>query len=195
MYIIAGQYKNRKIITPKGDDTRPTSSRLRESLFNICQTYIEDADFLDLFAGSGSVGFEALSRGARHATFVENNREAVHCINKTIESLGIENQTDVRSGDVFAILERLTKHNKSFDIIYADPPYDTHVRMKDVAQTYGSHILDIIDKGSLLKPKGSLFIEEAGGAIDTEKGYRTLILRSSRKMGRSVLHEFIKSEG
>lgn len=195
MYIIAGQYKNRKIVTPKGDDTRPTSSRLRESLFNICQTYIADVDFLDLFAGSGSVGFEALSRGAKHVTFVENNREAVSCINKTIESLGIDNQADVRSGDVFAILERLAKQQKSFDIIYADPPYDTHISMKDVAQTYGSHILDIIDNGSLLKPKGSLFIEEAGGAIDPEKNYRTLTLRSSRKMGRSVLHEYMKNEG
>jgi len=195
MYIIAGQYKNRKIVTPKGDDTRPTSSRLRESLFNICQNYIEDVDFLDLFAGSGSVGFEALSRGAKHVTFVENNRDAVNCINKTIESLEIENQADVRFGDVFAILERLTKQSKSFAIIYADPPYDTHIRMKDIDQTYGSHILDMIDNGSLLKPKGSLFIEEAGGAIDTEKRYRTLNLRSSRKMGRSVLHEYIKNEG
>ncbi len=195
MQIIAGQFKNRKIFTPKSDETRPTSGRLREALFNICQHYIENTEFLDLFAGSGAVGFEALSRGAKHVTFIESNRDAAGCINKTVESLAVEKQADVRQMDVFAGLERLAKQKKSFDIIYVDPPYDTHVRIKDVAQTYGSHILDVIDGGTLLRARGSLFIEEAGGAIDPEKSYRTLTLRSSRKMGRSVLHEFVKNEG
>lgn len=195
MHIIAGQFKNRKISTPKGEETRPTSARLRESLFNICQHYIEDAYFLDLFAGSGAVGFEALSRGAKHVTFIENDRNAVACINRTIELLDVGSQVDIRATDIFAGLERLTKQNKTYDIIYVDPPYDTHVKLKDVAQTYGSHILDLIDEGTLLKPRGSLFIEEAGGAIELDKNYRTLTLNSSRKMGRSVLHEFVKKEG
>lgn len=194
MYIIAGQFKNRKIFTPKGNDTRPTSGRLREAIFNICQHYIENAEFLDVFAGSGAVGFEALSRGAKHVTFIDNNKEAVQCITRTIESLAVDNQADVRQMEAFMGLDRLAKQKKSYDIIYVDPPYDTQVRIKDVAQTYGSHILDVIDQSELLKPNGSLFIEEAGKAIDPEKSYRTLTLRSSRKMGRSVLHEFVKKE-
>ncbi len=89
MRIIAGIYKNRNIRTPKGGNTRPTSGMLREAVFNICQASIEKAHFLDLFAGSGAMGLEALSRGAKHAVFVDNHREAIQMYQAECSGTGI----------------------------------------------------------------------------------------------------------
>src|SRR5437016_7699125 len=107
MHIIGGRYRNRTIAAPKGLATRPTSGALRESLFNICQHYIEGARFLDLFAGSGAMGLEALSRGAGHAFFIDNSRDAVNCLKGNAKKLLVEEQVTIRYGDVFQILERL----------------------------------------------------------------------------------------
>src|SRR5436305_1632219 len=103
MRIIAGTFKNRRLIAPKGDATRPTTEQLRESLFNICQHYLEGAHFLDLFAGSGAMGLEALSRGASYATFVDNNKESVGYIHANVEALKVGGHSKVICGDVFTI--------------------------------------------------------------------------------------------
>lgn len=187
MRIIAGIYRNQLLQTPKGEQTRPTASRLRESLFNICQNYIDEASFLDAFAGSGAIGFEALSRGAKHVVFIEKNKEAIRCLQKNAETLGVMSQCQILHGDVFQFLQLFQKQKKQFDIIYADPPYNT----KDLQSIiYSEKIIRLVDTGPLLTPKGSLFIEEAIEAQPTIQDLHTLYLKKARKMGTSILQEY-----
>lgn len=202
MQIISGIYRSRKILAPKGVETRPTSSRLREALFNICQGAVEGVDFLDLFAGSGAMGFEALSRGARSALFIDDSRESVRCIQSNARMLDVEGQVRVVYADVFDALKKLSKEGTAFDIIYADPPYSTLFKKQDEEVPYSTRVLEVIDEmaaagHSLLKRGGSLFIEEAvKTAAAQEKPYRHLKLRSARTMGKATLYHWVEtSEG
>lgn len=178
MEIIAGKFKNRKIITPTGLDTRPTSSRLRGALFNICQTYVEGARFLDLFAGSGAMGLEALSRGAAWATFVERDRDAVSAIRKNVMTLGVESQVSIMSGDCLQLLQRMPV-TVPFQIIYLDPPYEN----------WDHEILTLIDTTGILAKDGYLFIEEAKKPTQI---LTNLELISERNAGRSNLFQYRK---
>lgn len=201
MHIYSGQYKNRTISSPKGLQTRPTSGRLRECLFNICQGEIEGAHFLDLFAGSGAMGLEALSRGALSATFVDNSKESIRCIQMNIRALGVEKCSQVIYGDVFTILSNANSKaplaKRSFDIIYADPPYETFTN-KYSQESFSSQVIrlvdDSIDSGCpLLGSNGSLYIEDSSKVIsDEHKGYKNLVLSSSRAMGRSALQHWMR---
>ena len=146
MRILAGKYKNRLLKSPKGQKTRPTLSKVRESIFNILQNQIEGAKFLDLFAGSGAMGIEALSRGAESSVFVERDRNAVTCIKENLQALKIE--TSVFQMDVKTALKFLTKHSYSFDIIYLDPPYGLDIQP----------ILDLVPP--LLTSEGVLILEQ-----------------------------------
>ncbi len=181
MYIIGGKYKKRALVTPKSDLVRPTTSQLRESVFNICQLTIEGAQFLDLFAGSGAMGLEALSRGAQHATFVESNRQAVEAIRRNIQALGVSKQATVITLDVFKALEKFAQHAKLFDVIYVDPPY---------GKGLSEPVLTFLDMHPLLNPDGSLFIEDADLR---EPPLIHLTLHSKRAIGRARLHEYRSS--
>lgn len=196
MHIVAGTHKRKAIAVPKDCAVRPTSAKLRESLFNICQGCIEDAQFLDLFAGSGAMGLEALSRGAAHATFVDSNRESYRCIQNNLESLALSNQAQVLFGDVFIQIEKLAKQAKSYDIIFADPPYDSWINEPTRKISFSAHLLELIDQHQLLKPSGYLFIEDAHTSTPTPEGQslNTLILVSSRRMGRSNLQQYSRKE-
>jgi 16S rRNA (guanine(966)-N(2))-methyltransferase RsmD len=115
MRVIGGEFRSRLLKSVPGLDTRPTPDRLRETLFNILAPRIEGAVFADLYAGTGAVGIEALSRGAKRAIFVESNRFAVNVICENLKSLGIENRAEVRRGRVNTI---------EADIVFVDPPYE-----------------------------------------------------------------------
>lgn len=122
MRVIAGTAKGRSLIAPKGMDTRPITSKIKESLFNIWQMQIADADFLDLFAGSGSMGIEALSRGAKKVVFVEKDRRAINVIKKNLSVCNFNDKYEIYQDDVFKRITSLKKHCV-FDIIYLDPPF------------------------------------------------------------------------
>lgn len=188
MYIISGIYRRHKILVPKGMEVRPTSAKLREALFNICQNSIGGTRFLDIFAGSGAMGLEALSRGSCEAIFIENNRMAIECIKKNIEKLKVENQTKILTGDAFSQLKKLTQLGQRFDIVFADPPY----HQGGDNQSLGERILEYVDNESLLNTDGVLFLEESKTAFSGKQTLNTLILKSERKMGRSTLLEYIK---
>jgi len=125
--IIAGKYRGRRFQSPPSIETRPTSDRLREALFNILAPRIKDARFLDLCAGSGAVGIEALSRGAAHATFVDQSRRMCALIEANLEALSVdENDVAVVSIEAIEFLRRRAKkEGEPFDIIFFDPPYAT----------------------------------------------------------------------
>jgi 16S rRNA (guanine(966)-N(2))-methyltransferase RsmD len=127
MRIIAGKYRGRKLKSPPSLQTRPTSDRLRETLFNILAPRIEGARFLDLCAGSGAVGIEALSRGAAHATFVDQSRRMGALIEANLEEAGVDSdERELGCSEASAFLERRAKAGNrqgAFDLIFYDPPY------------------------------------------------------------------------
>ncbi len=118
--IIAGEYRHRKIYFTEAQGLRPTGSRIRETLFNWLQPYLYGKTCLDLFAGSGALGFEALSRGAKHVTFVEKNRQVAQQIQNNIQQLNISNAT-LLNQDFTTVISNT---NIAYDIIFLDPPYD-----------------------------------------------------------------------
>lgn len=123
MRVIAGKFRSRTLIAPRGLDTRPTSDRLRETLFNVLAPRIEGAVFLDLYAGSGANGIEALSRGAECVVFVEKAVPAIAAIRANLRSLEIRDgwKLETRSAAVF--IKRLAEQGQSFDLVFLDPPY------------------------------------------------------------------------
>ena len=190
MRIVAGIYKNRTLKTPKGLATRPTSEKLRAAFFNMTQHQIEGAVILDLFAGSGAIGLEALSRGASKAVFVDSSRESTQCIKENLASLQANLQGEVWQGDVFGLLERLCKQGHTFDIIYADPPYDAETYFQGQKISYSLKLIKILDASSLLNPGGRLFIEDSARSQDLAHDFERLKFISSRQFGRSNLLEF-----
>jgi 16S rRNA (guanine(966)-N(2))-methyltransferase RsmD len=122
--IISGELRGRRLRAPDGLATRPTSDRVRESLFNIVAARVPGSRFLDLFAGSGAVGLEAISRGADRAVFVEQSRRALEHIEENIAHCGVEDRTRIVAKDAQAALKVLAAAGEQFDLVYVDPPYD-----------------------------------------------------------------------
>ncbi|MEM7174948.1 MAG: 16S rRNA (guanine(966)-N(2))-methyltransferase RsmD [Chlamydiota bacterium] len=182
MRITAGRLKNRRLLTPKGKATRPTTEKLRQAVFNSLQSYLEDSHFLDLFAGSGAMGLEALSRGAATATFVEKSQVAIRCIRANITDLQVTSQARLLTIDVATALKRLAKENARFTIIYADPPYGR--------QLY-SELLSQLDTTLLLADNGVLLVEqgEQNGACPSM--LHALQLIKKRKVGDSSLEYYV----
>jgi len=120
MRVIAGKARSMPLVCPKGDGTRPTTDRIKETLFNILQCEVPGSIFIDLFAGSGAVGIEALSRSAKHAYFVDNNKEALECIKKNIAFTKLSDDATIISRDARDALFEI--HDKA-DIVFMDPPY------------------------------------------------------------------------
>lgn len=118
MRVIGGEFRSRRLKSLPGDGIRPTPDRLRESLFNVLSTVIEDATFIDAYAGTGAVGIEALSRGARHVAFIESDRAAAQLIRENLATLGITTRADVVHGKALHHLER-----RQAGIVFMDPPY------------------------------------------------------------------------
>ncbi len=147
--ITSGLFRGRMIQAPTGEKTRPTQARLRQALFNSIQTSIPGARVLDLFAGSGALGFEALSRGAQHVSFVESNRAAVRVISANAKELGVQGQIVLHSCRVEEL--RLgDQGGDSYDIILADPPYELGYEMK---------LLETFPWETALVPEGLFCIE------------------------------------
>lgn len=183
MRIIAGKYRGRKLKSPPSIQTRPTSDRLRETLFNILAPRIRGARFLDLCAGSGAVGIEALSRGATHATLVDRSRRMCGLIETNLEALGVaEDESEVVCAEVAEFLMRRAKKNvmqgEAFDIVFFDPPYATDY--EEVLKRLGDQ------SKSLLAAEASIVVEhDKRRELNEEFGF----LRSYRslKQGDSCL--------
>jgi 16S rRNA (guanine966-N2)-methyltransferase len=148
MRVIAGIYKGRRLKTLEGLSVRPTSDRLRETLFNILAPRIEGGHFADVCAGSGAVGIEALSRGARHVTFIESSLKAARIISENLRNCGIREGFRVINRDALRALKNLEK--SQFDVIYFDPPYNSEIY---------TPVMWLIAKQDLLAEGGVLIVE------------------------------------
>ena len=124
MRVIAGKYRSRVLQAPRGLDTRPTSDRLRETLFNVLAPRIEGARFADLYAGSGAVGIEALSRGAEFCWFAEREPKAVSAIRANVAALKLQGGYAIEDRSVGKLLHSLVKNARAVDIVFLDPPYE-----------------------------------------------------------------------
>jgi 16S rRNA (guanine966-N2)-methyltransferase len=153
MRVIAGQFRSRTLDAPVGLATRPTSDRLRETLFNVLAPRIEAARFLDLYSGSGAVGIEALSRGAGHVTFVEKARPALATLRANLARLGIAGGFTVHAGAVTAFLRDTGSGSATaapFDIIFLDPPYDLAAEYASVLGVLGGSTCSLLASGTIV---------------------------------------------
>ena len=143
MRVIAGKFRGRRLKSPPSAQTRPTSDRLRETLFNVLAPRIKGARFLDLCAGTGAVGIEALSRGAEHATFVDQSRKMCALIEANTSALGIDaTEFEIVNADAAAYLRRhAKKKHEPFDIIFFDPPYAAAYEMVNLISDMGGQLL------------------------------------------------------
>jgi len=153
MRVIAGKVGGRKLQAPKGMDTRPTPDRVREALFSMLLPHMPGARVLDLYAGSGALGIEALSRGAAHVTFVEQAKGALAALQANLSALGLADVSSVVPAPVARALGRLGGAQQQFDIILMDPPY---------AQNLVPQTLQGVVEGALLAAGGILVAEHAG---------------------------------
>lgn len=151
MRVIAGKYRSRRLKGPGTMRLRPTSDRLRETLFNVLGPSIADSYFVDLFAGTGAVGIEAISRGARDVFFVESSAKAARLIRDNLASLEIRSGAEVIEADAVRGLERLAARHLLADFIFLDPPYEK-------ADDY-SAVLEFLDASHLIAPRGIVIVE------------------------------------
>ena len=154
MRIIAGQYRSRPLVAPKGMNTRPTLDQTREALFNILQGRVADTQFLDLYAGSGAVALEAISRGAASAVLCDQAHAACACIHENIRKLGCETQTRVLEMPDQRAIAMLARDKARFDLIYLDPPYAMDL----------TPVLAALKEAALLAPGGLIIAEHSAAA-------------------------------
>jgi 16S rRNA (guanine966-N2)-methyltransferase len=138
MRVIAGTYRSRQLAAPRGLETRPTSDRLRETLFNILSSRLDGCRFVDLYAGTGAVGIEALSRGASYVWFAENADPALASLRANLAALKISSSFTVEPRGVGAMLQRLGKLGQRIDIVYLDPPYEAEAEYAGTLNFLGS---------------------------------------------------------
>lgn len=174
MRVIAGTAKRLQLKTVEGMETRPTTDRIKETLFNMISEYLADSNFLDLFSGSGAIGIEALSRGAACAVFVEQGKKAMECIRENLKFTKLNDKAELYEMDVLNALSRL-EGRKQFDYIFMDPPYN---------QLHEKRVLEYLSNSTLLSADGIIIVEASletdfsyvgklGFAIIKEKEYKT----------------------
>jgi 16S rRNA (guanine(966)-N(2))-methyltransferase RsmD len=174
--ILGGYLKGQTIKTLRKGNYRITMEQVRNSIFNILDEKIKDCNFLDLFAGSGIVGIEALSYGAKKALFVEKHRPAVILIRENLKKLGLENRAEVYLDDVFTFLRK--NPYETFDIIFADPPYELGKKI--------NHVVKYVEENKWLKEDGVLIIEHHK-KTELLKEYNSLVLIFYKNYGETAL--------
>lgn len=185
MRVIAGSARRLKLQTPSGRHTRPTSDKIKETLFNIIQQEVPDCRFLDLFSGSGGIAIEALSRGAKEAVLVDNDREAGVCIRENIRHTHMEDRSRLMAMDALQAVRRLEQVGTPFDVIFMDPPY---------GKGFEQRILPYLLSSSLVQ-EGTLIIVET--SLETDVSYMVhLACKVERiKEYKTNRHVFLRVEG
>jgi len=177
MRIIAGRHKGRKLTSLPGKTTRPTSGKVREAIFSIVADRIEDAAVIDLFAGTGAFGLEAISRGASHAVFVDSDRKGIEIIRKNVAACGEHDRSTVLLADASGGLRRLSLSGGEFDLVFMDPPYNRQAIRPALEELAASGILS---KGAVIAiehDKNETIPEDIAGIgiTDRRKYGKTLV--------------------
>ncbi len=179
--MISGERKGYKLTASKGSTVRPTEDRVKESFFNIISPIKRNSIVLDLFAGTGAIGIEFLSRGAKFAYFIDKNRDSISVINRNLEHTKYNEKSKVITGDSSVVLHRLSVSGAKFDYIYIDPPFsDEEILYK---------VISIIDGNELLSDDG-LLIAEHDEKIAINDQYSSFELFDKRKYGNKVMTYF-----
>lgn len=178
MRVIAGKARRLLLETPRGTETRPTQDKIKETLFNILAPEIPDCRFLDLFAGSGGIGIEALSRGAEFACFADSSREAVRCIRRNLEWTGFAEQSAVYGTDYLTALRQMEFDGRHFDIVFLDPPYRKDLAVQALRFLRTSSLTDentlfVVEEAFPVAPEIRSTAEDAGYEIFRVKEYKT----------------------
>lgn len=160
--IVGGQYRHRLLNTPPGDSTRPTTDKVREALMSALGYSLIDAVVLDLFAGSGAIGLESLSRGASKIYFCDNNYNALKTIKSNIASLGVENESEVFSSHYASTLKILKERNIKLDIVFLDPPY--------IKEEVYKEVVDFLFENDMLSEK-AIVVKEWNKEIPTDERF------------------------
>lgn len=177
MRVVAGKYRGKNLASPKDGRVRPTTTRIKETLFNVLQGYSQDAVVLDLFAGSGALGIECISRGAKEVVFVDNSKDSIELVRKNLQ--GIDGNFKVVNSDFSGVLRNAYVTGKKFDMIFVDPPY---------ASGLGELALGLIFDLDLLADGGVVVFEH--GAEKTYEVSDKRYKQRTKKMG-TVVAEFI----
>lgn len=174
MRVIAGSARHIHLKTVPGSDTRPTTDRIKETLFNMIQFQLVDQRFLDLFSGSGAIGIEALSRGASEAVFVENNRNAAACIGENLRATGLEERARLMQCDVLTAISRMNGE-EAFSFVFMDPPYKEELEEETLRALKQSGLIDTdtVIIMEALKNTSFAYVEELGFGITRVKEYKT----------------------
>jgi 16S rRNA (guanine(966)-N(2))-methyltransferase RsmD len=183
--VIAGTLKGRRLVTPRGLLTRPTADQVRIALLDTLMPHLPGGHLLDLFAGAGGVGIEALSRGAARATFVERDRRAARALHQNLEALGLGAVARVLTMDVERTLPRLAAAGEVFDIIFLDPPYETAL----AAET-----LEWLGSGRLTRPGSLVIAQHLTKRAPALAPLPALARIRSRRFGETTL-TFFRAEG
>lgn len=173
MRIISGKYRGKKLLSPKDDRVRPTTDMLKENVFNLLGGDIVDSSFLDLFAGSGAIGIEAISRGAKRVVFVDKDRESMEYVRRNLTLIG--ESADTMTSNYLSAINKL--NGNKFDIIYVDAPYDMHI-IDDVLMAVKTH--------NILNENGQV-IYESLAKTNQKSGLTDYELAKSRKYGSVVI--------
>lgn len=175
MRVIAGKARRTILSTIEGLSTRPTTDRIKETLFNMINNELYEVSFLDLFAGSGGIGIEALSRGANKAVFIENNKAAIKCIKDNINKTHFNNNAVVVEQDYLSALKFLETKKEVFDIIFMDPPYNNEYEKNVLKKLSDSSLIhnDTLIIVEASKETKMDYIDEYGFELIKKKDYKT----------------------
>lgn len=180
MRIIAGSSKGRRLVSPRHPQIRPTSDRVKQALFDYLSPWIANASVLDLFSGSGNLGLEALSRGAKRAVLVDNSADAIRLITRNAMSLGAISQCQIVRQEVFRYLKLAARTRQQFDLIFADPPYEfAEYRM----------LIELISGGQIMA-QGGFFILEHHSRQKIEAPPGSFTLATTRILGDTAISVF-----
>lgn len=180
MRVIAGKVKGRRLKAPKGRAVRPTGARVKESLFNILPHDLSGLKILDLFAGSGNLSVEALSRGAAEAILVDVSPKVGKIIRDNLKTLGFADRSQVWTAPALRAIRRLAGKKETFDIIFLDPPYE---------KGWTEKVLGAISKENLLRESG-MVVAEHSVREEIQESYGCLVLKDHRRYGTSALSFF-----
>lgn len=177
MRVITGIARGRKLVAPDGLDVRPTTDKVKEAIFSAVQFELEGARVLDLFAGSGQMGIEALSRGADHAVFIDSSLRSIRCVNENLRNTGFERQSEVINRDSYDYIRHTSQ---TFDLIILDPPY-RH-----------DHIANILPQAAMKLREGGIIICEYESEAQEPSAPEGMTLRKNYRYGKINVSIFCK---